>query len=277
MTVSLTSQDPARLAVDALVVAVAQQDGAAAVLAPSASQGAAAQLADAAASVITGAADEVRRLPAPASPPTVLVLTGLGAAPTRSPPRRSAARPVPRRASSRHRPRPSPSPPTTPRVAAVAEGALLGAYAFTRYRAVRGRDQAGPVAAIEIVTAHAETARDGRRRPRRGHRAAVHGTRDLVNAAPNDLYPAAFAEAAKTAAKDSGAKGLKMTVLDDKALAAGGYGGLSGVGQGSVRGPRLVKVAYSPRARRRRSRSSARASRSTPAASRSSPPTAWRP
>ena len=35
-------------------------------------------------------------------------------------------------------------------------------------------------------------------------------------------------------------------MLDDKALAAGGYGGLIGVGQGSVRGPRLVKVSYSP-------------------------------
>ncbi|MGO1318136.1 MAG: leucyl aminopeptidase, partial [Cellulomonadaceae bacterium] len=40
--------------------------------------------------------------------------------------------------------------------------------------------------------------------------------------------------------------GLKVTVLDDKALAAGGYGGLVGVGQGSARGPRLVKVAYTP-------------------------------
>ncbi len=39
---------------------------------------------------------------------------------------------------------------------------------------------------------------------------------------------------------------MKITVLDEKALAAGGYGGLIAVGQGSARGPRLVKVAYSP-------------------------------
>ena len=65
-----------------------------------------------------------------------------------------------------------------------------------------------------------------------------------ANAARSSRYFAK--EAAKAAVKESGAKGLKVTVLDDKALAAGGYGGLVGVGQGSVRGPRLVKVSYSP-------------------------------
>src|SRR5690606_16797909 len=61
---------------------------------------------------------------------------------------------------------------------------------------------------------------------------------------PNELYPATFADAAKAAAKD--VKHVKVTVLDDKQLAAGGYGGLTAVGQGSSRGPRLVKVAYTP-------------------------------
>ena len=127
-------------------------------------------------------------------------------------------------------------------VAAVAEGALFGAYSYTRYRASEAAKQA-PVGTIQVVTAHprdrATLAAVARAEV---VAAAVHGTRDLVNAAPNDLYPAAFAEAAKAAVKESGAKGLKITVLDDKALAAGGYGGLIGVGQGSVRGPRLVKV-----------------------------------
>jgi leucyl aminopeptidase len=39
---------------------------------------------------------------------------------------------------------------------------------------------------------------------------------------------------------------VKVTVLDEKALTAGGFGGLMGVGQGSARPPRLLKVAYSP-------------------------------
>ncbi|WP_421734099.1 leucyl aminopeptidase [Cellulomonas sp.] len=245
MTVSLTSQDPARLAVDALVVAVAQQDGAPVVLgADHLPKELRAQLADAAALGITGAADEVRRLPGTGLAATVVVLTGVGPADTLTPEalRRAAGAATRELAGTGSVALAFP----TDDVAAVAEGALLGAYSYTRYRASQTAKLA-PVAAIQIVTAHPRD-RAALAAVARAEviAAAVHGTRDLVNAAPNDLYPAAFAEAAKAAAKDSGAKGLKITVLDDKALAAGGYGGLIGVGQGSVRGPRLVKIAYSP-------------------------------
>ncbi|MCL7660141.1 leucyl aminopeptidase family protein, partial [Klebsiella pneumoniae] len=44
---------------------------------------------------------------------------------------------------------------------------------------------------------------------------------------------------------------LKVTVLGEKELKAGGYGGIIGVGQGSTRGPRLVKVEYAPRGAKR--------------------------
>ncbi|WP_315097362.1 leucyl aminopeptidase [uncultured Cellulomonas sp.] len=248
MTVSLTSQDPARLAVDALVVAVAQQDGAPVVLRPERLPAELrAQLADAAALGITGAVDEVRRLPGTGLTATILVLTGVGPADRLTPEtlRRAAGAATRELAGTASVGLALPSDDVTS-VAAVAEGALLGAYSYTRYRAADAAKHA-PVATIQIVTAHpgdrATTAAVARAEV---VAAAVHGTRDLVNAAPNDLYPAAFAEAARTAAKESGAKGLKITVLDDKALVAGGYGGLVGVGQGSVRGPRLVKVAYSP-------------------------------
>ncbi|KQY47776.1 leucyl aminopeptidase [Cellulomonas sp. Root137] len=248
MTVSLTSQDLARLAVDALVVAVSQQDGAAVVLgAERLPKELRAQLADAAALGITGAADEVRRLPGTGLAATVLVLTGVGPADKVTPEvLRRAAGAATRELAGTARVAVALPADDVASVAAVAEGALLGAYSYTRYRASEAAKQA-PVAAIQIVTAHPrDHAAIGAVARAEVIAAAVHGTRDLVNAAPNDLYPAAFAEAAKTAAKDSGAKGLKITVLDDKALAAGGYGGLVGVGQGSVRGPRLVKVAYSP-------------------------------
>ena len=39
---------------------------------------------------------------------------------------------------------------------------------------------------------------------------------------------------------------VDVTVLDEKALAEGGYGGILGVGQGSVRPPRLVRLDYAP-------------------------------
>src|SRR5690606_29874930 len=76
----------------------------------------------------------------------------------------------------------------------------------------------------------------------------VNGVRDLVNTPPNLLYPESFAERARTLAK--GTK-VDVTVLDDDALRAGGYGGLVGVGQGSTRGPRLVRLEWEPRKAKR--------------------------
>jgi leucyl aminopeptidase len=73
--------------------------------------------------------------------------------------------------------------------------------------------------------------------------AAVARTRDLVNTAPNELYPEALAAEAKADAKAAGAK---TTILDAAALRDGGYGGLTAVGQGSEHGPRLVKVVWAP-------------------------------
>ena len=77
-------------------------------------------------------------------------------------------------------------------------------------------------------------------------RAAVIGevvalARDLVNTAPGDLRPDAFAQAAVDACTPVG---LDVQVLDEKALAEGGYGGIVGVGAGSSNPPRLVRIAY---------------------------------
>ena len=102
---------------------------------------------------------------------------------------------------------------------------------------------------------------------------AVSLARDLVNTPPSDLHPEDLAE---TAEQVGGEAGLPVEVLDEKALAEGGYGGILGVGQGSANPPRLVRIAYGhPEARPHASRSSARASRSTPAACRSSRRPRW--
>ena len=65
--------------------------------------------------------------------------------------------------------------------------------------------------------------------------------RDLVNTPPSHLYPAEFAKRAKALGE---ATGLEVEVLDDKALAKEGYGGVIGVGKGSSRPPRLVRLAH---------------------------------
>ncbi|MFD3457525.1 leucyl aminopeptidase [Streptomyces sp. NPDC058691] len=123
---------------------------------------------------------------------------------------------------------------------AVAEGALLGAYAYTAYQAGNGK---APLTEVALVGA----------KPRdKAFKAAaeratviaeeVNRSRDLINMPPNDLTPKVFAAFVQEAAKEHG---LKVEVLDEKALLKGGYGGIMGVGQGSANPPRLVKVVYS--------------------------------
>jgi leucyl aminopeptidase len=130
-------------------------------------------------------------------------------------------------------------------VAAVAEGALFGAYGFRRHRGRTAEDLKAPVDAVTVVTDLAKDKAAKAAGARAEHLAtAVHLTRDLVNTAPGDLPPAAFADAVVAAAKGTP---VKVTVLDETALAKGGYGGILGVGQGSTRPPRLVKVEYAPR------------------------------
>ena len=72
---------------------------------------------------------------------------------------------------------------------------------------------------------------------------AVATVRDLVNIPASDLYPASFAERAVDLAEGLA---IEITVLDEKQLAEQGFGGIVGVGQGSARGPRLVKAVWNP-------------------------------
>jgi len=247
--VTLTSANPARQTADALVVAVASSPGGPRpVGADWLPADTARQVAELAGVLgITGAVDEVRRLPAPAGlAAKAVVLTGVGTLETTTPDaetlRRAAGAALRELTGTASVAVALPAEDLT-QVAAVAEGALLGAYSYTRYRA----DADAAVSEIAVLTPRARDKSAAAALARAEVlAAAVHGVRDLVNAAPNDLYPAAFADAAKAAVKDAGAKGVKVTVLDEKALAAGGYGGILGVGQGSARPPRLVKVAYAP-------------------------------
>jgi leucyl aminopeptidase len=122
---------------------------------------------------------------------------------------------------------------------------LLGAYSYTRYRSgSTGTPPKSPVASVTLVSP-AASGGPARAAVKRAKvvAAAVHGTRDLVNAAPVDLYPAAFAEEAVTAVKDLP---IQVTVLDERRLSRGGYGGILGVGLGSSRPPRLVRLDYAP-------------------------------
>jgi len=201
---------------------------------------------------VKGTADEVVRLPAPDGVrAAVVVLTGTGA------PRRSgtvddealrrAAGAAARTLAGREHVVVALPTDTLGRLAAVAEGALLGAYSYTAYRRRSADPTQEAVARLTLVTgSHRDKA--ARAAVARAHvlAEAVAGTKDLVNCPPLDLYPERFAEIAQALAKEHG---VSVEVLDEEALREGGYGGLIGVGQGSSRGPRLVKVSYTPSGR----------------------------
>jgi len=117
---------------------------------------------------------------------------------------------------------------------AAALGALLGSYNFGRYRS-----NGVPAAELILIApgghAHAAVARA------EVLATAVSLVRDLVNTSPSHLYPEVFA---KEAARIAGEAGLGLEVLDEAALSQSGYGGITGVGQGSVHPPRLVRLSY---------------------------------
>lgn len=137
-------------------------------------------------------------------------------------------------------------------IRAVAEGALLAAYSFDAFRSGGDNDpdqadqpRHDPVREITLVvedagkTSHYQAIAD---------RAAViaqavHLTRDLVNTPPSHLHPQELAEAAEQVGRTAD---VTVEVLDEFALRDGGYGGILGVGKGSVHPPRLVTMRYQP-------------------------------
>lgn len=124
-------------------------------------------------------------------------------------------------------------------LSAAVQGTALGAYSYQRYKSSSGET---PLAKMEFVITDVD---DQARSTLKGANAiaeAVNTARDLTNTPPNDLYPAAFAERAVELAKSAG---LEFDVLDEADLRKQGYGGVLGVGAGSARGPRLVRLRYS--------------------------------
>jgi leucyl aminopeptidase len=122
---------------------------------------------------------------------------------------------------------------------AILEGAAIGAYAYTQYRVSSLESAKLPASTITVIA----TGDDSLITRATIVAESVHTVRDLVNQPPSDLYPESFAAAARSLAESAD---VTVEVLADAELRAGGFGGILGVGQGSTRPPRLVKVVYSP-------------------------------
>ena len=124
-------------------------------------------------------------------------------------------------------------------------GAVLGSFSFS-WRS-QERPESSPVARI-VLTGCAED-----RRPALERGLALGGAgwraRLLATVPSNLKNPPWLAEQARLVAEEAG---LAYRVWDEQQLAAEGFGGIIGVGQGSATPPRLVRLDYTPRKANRR-------------------------
>jgi leucyl aminopeptidase len=136
--------------------------------------------------------------------------------------------------------------PGAARARAIGVGALLGLYAFDRYKAKKSDERA-----VESLTVVASGARD-QRAIRAGLRLAelvAEGTnfaRDLINEPANAVTATVLAGHAEAIAK---AGGLAVRVYDRAACERMGMGAFLGVNRGSHEPPRFIHLTYRARGR----------------------------
>jgi leucyl aminopeptidase len=120
---------------------------------------------------------------------------------------------------------------------ALAEGLVSGAYSYDEYKTseVKLRD-------IVIVSKLGRELSSGVQRGRVVGE-AVAFARDLVNEPGGSATPAALA---KTVAERAMAAGLGVKLMDEKAIAKAGMGGLIAVNKGSTQPPRFIQLTYQP-------------------------------
>ncbi len=261
---TLTTRTPADLAVDTLVVGSVHTDAGADLAAGHGLPRKAVVHLQAVLSDLeaTGKPDDVQRVVAvPGVKATSVVVTGLGPATTRTTSfdagvLRRAAGAALRAVRGKKSVGVALPCPDAERVGAVADGAWAGCYLYDKAAPLResgriGRrggtgkaPSGGPRITVVSGAGQGKAVRDAVRRAEVVGRAR-DWARDLVNTPPNLLFPQSFAEAVKKRASASSAK-VTVSVLDDKALAKGGFGGIVGVGQGSVHPPRIVTMSWAP-------------------------------
>jgi leucyl aminopeptidase len=122
---------------------------------------------------------------------------------------------------------------------AAIEGLILGSYRFVDFRSAKTAPKEPNLKNLTALS----TAKGAKSTVVRATdiATAVATARDFVNTPPSHLFPAEFAKRAKALGE---AAGLVVEVLDEKALDKGGYGGIVGVGKGSSRQPRLVRLIH---------------------------------
>jgi leucyl aminopeptidase len=197
----------------------------------------------------TGKSDEVIKIPG--SSTKLLVFTGLGEHVATFPDetlRRAAGSAA--RALSGHTSATFSLPvKRVSAITAIAEGALLGAYTFNKFRV---DSMVNRQLSLKSITIHSNLAKQADAK-QAIKAAAIIGeytclVRDLINTPPSHLTPDSFCKEFAAIVKKLGgsAIGLKVTVINESQLKSKGYGGITAVGQGSANPPRLLQISYTP-------------------------------
>ncbi|MBU6235786.1 MAG: leucyl aminopeptidase [Alphaproteobacteria bacterium] len=121
-------------------------------------------------------------------------------------------------------------------IAAMASGVRLRCYEFKQYKTKNKEDVLPDTFVFAGGAAHAKAFATYEKLA-----AGVHWARDLSNEPPNVLYPESYARRVTAKLKPLG---VKVSVLDDKALTKMGFGAMMAVGKASEHLPRLVLLEY---------------------------------
>ncbi|MEY4170466.1 MAG: hypothetical protein RLZ94_1539 [Actinomycetota bacterium] len=138
--------------------------------------------------------------------------------------------------------------PDGPRIEAIAEGALLGNYAFHSFRGASAASQPAPVQKIMITGDPKDKDQAAALARAEVIATAVNYARDLVNTPPSALPPEEIAQQAIESVRKLP---VRVEVWDEEALARDEFGGILAVGQGSANPPRLIRLEYAPKGAKR--------------------------
>ncbi len=130
--------------------------------------------------------------------------------------------------------------PSSEAVQAVVEGLLLGSYRFDRFKSASMNGDAPDRSVLETVTLLGVDERAAARRAEVTSE-SVAWARDLVNTPAGAATPEFLADQARKMAKETG---LEVKIWSKADLEKGGFGGVLGVGQGSVNPPRFIELSY---------------------------------
>jgi len=126
-------------------------------------------------------------------------------------------------------------------VQAAVEGIGLGAYRFDAYKKANPDDVA--LAKVTALVSARTDAKAAKAAAKAGAILveAVAFARDLVNTPAGDLVPETLAKRGQAMAKEVG---LTCKIWSDTQLTTGGFGGILGVGKGSIHPPRMIELTY---------------------------------